>query len=280
MKKFFSLLAALLLCASLIVPAAADVLWEPFDNDYYMNDYDNCLVVARIYGVPEGMTVSLYESPEGGEQLATLEAGTRVYVGFSKTVDGQVWGVGYPLGDWKNEGWFRLGRLQLEYDHEAFLEDPDIQISAEALVFDCKAFTDPIPTWTYPGSGILKTTLECDWNQVAFNDGKLECSLVYIDPDGGKWGYIGYFMGPCGWMYLDDPYSENPPSFPREPENTVTDRSPTEENPDPDFKPVEYIEQMVADHTLDRRDLGWVIALVAAVTVVTALLILGIKHRK
>ena len=30
----------------------------------------------------------------------------------------------------------------------------------------------------------------------------------YTDPDGGRWGYVGYYMGRFGWVYLDDPETE------------------------------------------------------------------------
>ena len=230
MKKLAFLLIVMLLC-SFVLPVSADILWEPFDNSYYMNDYDSCTTVARNYYVPEGSTVSFYKNPEGGARITTLDAGTRIYVGFSKEVNGEVWGVGYPLGDWETEGWFRLGRLQREYDNELFMEEHRDAIVAETVSFETADLTGAIPTWTYPGSGIRDMTLDFKWEEIDYNDGKLECRQVYTDENGGKWGYVGYYMGRCGWIYLDDLYAAEPPAFAQQAANTVTDTSPTETAP-------------------------------------------------
>lgn len=231
MKKTASLLLVLLLLCSFVLPVSADILWEPFDNNYYTNNYDDCTTVARKYYVPEGSTVNFYKNPEGGALIATVEAGTRIYVGFSKEVNGEVWGVGYPLGQFETEGWFRLGRLQLEYDSELFMEEHRDAITAETVSFDGADLTGAIPTWTYPGSGIPDMVLDFDWEKITYNDGKLECRQVYTDETGGRWGYVGYYMGRCGWIYLDDLYTDTPPSFPQQVANTVTDTSPTEAAP-------------------------------------------------
>ena len=230
MKKWSVLFLVLLLC-SFVLPVSADILWEPFDNSYYMNEYDNCTTVARNYYVPEGSTVSFYKNPEGGAMIATLEAGTRIYVGFSREVSGELWGVGYPLGDWETEGWFRLGRLQLEYNNDLFMDEHRDAIVAETLTLDAADLTGPIPTWTYPGSGIRDMTLDFDWEKITYNDGKLDCRQIYTDEAGGRWGYVGYYMGRCGWIYLDDLYTVNPPVAALQAPNTVTDTSPTEPVP-------------------------------------------------
>lgn len=261
MKKLLVLLLVTILLTVCALPASADILWEPYDNDYYMRkSYESFTGIARIYDVPDGMTVNFYESPERGRLIKTVEAGTRIYVGFSQTLQGEVWGVGYPLGDWETEGWFRLGRLQLEYDHEAFCKDFSDRIEAVTGSMDATRLTAPVPTWTYPGSGVIDTTLNCIWEENQFNDGKLEYRQLYTDPDGGQWGFVGYFMGPCGWIYLDDLYTETPPSFPQTPENTVTDTSPTEDAPTP--------------------SLVWIAILVAAVVAATAVTILVFKKKK
>jgi len=260
MKKLTSLLLTVLLLSLCILPVSADILWEPYGNDYYMNlDHRPDSTVARIYYVPDNLTVNFYENPETGRLIKTVEAGTRIYVGFSYTVQGEVWGVGYPLGDWDTEGWFRLGRLQLEYDHEAFMADFSNSIQSVNGVIDAHTLTAPVPTWTYPGSGVIDTTLDCIWDQVQFNDGKLEYHNLYTDPDGGQWGYVGYFMGHCGWIYLDDLYADTPPAAPQEAESTVTDTAPTEDAPSP--------------------SLTWIYLLVAAVILCTALLTALVKRR-
>ena len=260
MKKISSLLLVILLLSACVLPVSADMLWEPYGNDYYMSKgYDTFTSVARTYYVPDGMTVNFYESPEGCKLIKAVEAGTRIYVGFSRELQGGTWGVGYPYGDWETEGWFRLGRLQLEYDHETFMTDFADAIQSVEGVLDAHTLTAPVPTWTYPGSGVIQTTLDCIWEQVQYNDGKLEYHSLYTDPDGGQWGYVGYFMGRCGWIYLADLYTETPPAFPQTAENTVTDTSLTEEAPAP--------------------SLAWVYILVAVVVVTTAAVIVVFKRK-
>lgn len=254
---FFLLLA---LCICLVLPAGADILWEPTDNSYYWNNYENCDGVALKYYVPEGLTVTFYKTPESSSVITIAEPGTRVYVGFSQTVGGELWGVGYTLDGSFTEGWFRLGRLQREYDNELFLENFGDQAPAQTVTFSTADLTDPIPTWTYPGSGISDGVLDFEWPVENYNDGKLECSRVYTDPAGGQWGYVGYYMGHCGWVYLDDLYTEAPPSFPHEAASTVTDRSPTESAPSPACT--------------------WLYLLVAAVVLFTAGLIVIVKRKK
>jgi len=260
MKKLVSLLLVILLLSACILPVSADILWEPYSNDYYMSkSYDTFTSIARTYFVPDGMTVNFYDSPQGGKLMKTVDAGTRIYVGFSRDIGGEVWGVGYPYGDWETEGWFRLGRLQLEYDHKSFMEDFSEQIENVTDYIDATKLTAPVPTWTYPGSGVIQITLDCIWEQVQYNDGKLEYRSLYTDPDGGRWGHVGYFMGRCGWIYLDDLYTETPPTFPQEAESTVTDTAPIEESP--------------------TASLTWVYILIAAVAAGTAIAIVILKRK-
>ncbi len=215
------LLCCLCLVCLLLTAVSADILWEPYDDPNY--DYEKANTIARIYYVPEGSTVNLYASPAAAQVLETLEPGTRVYVGFTQTHSGKTWAVGYPLTEDSQEGWFRLARLQLEYDHELFMEEFDDIIEHRPLDFPITDLEGDIPTWTYPGSGISDGVLELQWMNEDYNEGNLSMSMVYTDPAGGQWGYVGYYMGHCGWAYLTDLYAEAPPTFPRQAENTVTD---------------------------------------------------------
>lgn len=250
---------SLVLLLALATPAAADIMWEPFGNNYFESHRQEMDRIDQTYLVPEGMTVNLYESPSGGRLLDTLDAGTRIYIGFSKELGGEVWAVGYPIGDYKDEGWCRLGRLQLEYDSRAFSEDFGDQFTDYEGQMDGYEVTEQIYVWTYPGSGILQGTIS--EIHPDYNDGKLECQAVYTDPAGGEWGYVGYYMGHRDWIYLSDPENPNPPTFPQAPENTVTDTSPTEEAPE------------------TSPSLYWVIGLVAGVAAVTGILIWRMKKR-
>ena len=228
MKKIFCILMIVML---LSVSASADILWEPFDNDYYWRNHQQAATVAAVYEVPSGMTVNVYTAPVGGTLIKTLEEGTAVYVGFSLKENGEVWATGYPLGDFETEGWFRLGRLQKQYSHKEFVNDYADQIAAEEAWLVAADVDGDIYTWTFPGSGVSDGVLEQEILEGAsYNDGKVSYGLVYTDPDGGRWGYIGYHMGHVGWMYLDDP-TDPEPALKLYPEvvSTVTDTAPTED---------------------------------------------------
>lgn len=260
MKKIFCVFIIVLL---LTTGVSADILWEPLDNEYYWNNYENAETIAAKYEVPEGMTVNVYTAPANGSLIKTLEAGTVVYVGFSLKENGETWATGYPLGDFETEGWFRLGRLQKQYSHEEFVDDYADQISAEEEWLVASEVGGTICTWTYPGSGVSDGILEEELLSSGsdYNDGKVSYGLVYTDPEGGKWGYIGYHMGHVGWMYLDDP--TNPaPAFLLHPEviSTVTDTAPEED-------------------TLNAPAYGKVFALIGIVMAATALLIVHIRKK-
>lgn len=226
MKRLFSLLLTLLLLGTLTLTASADVLWEPDDPSY---DYNNAQTIARIYDVPDGQTVNFYASPKDRRPASVLQPGDRVYVGFSQMVGDELWGVGYALSGDYSEGWFRLGRLQLEYDNECFLRDFSDQLSTGTLTYQVADLTGDIPTWTYPGSGISDGVLQIAGSDTDYNEGQLSFGTIYTDPDGGQWGYVGYYMGHYGWAYLTDLYAAETPLFPQQAASTVTETGPESE---------------------------------------------------
>lgn len=254
-RTLLTLILTLALVFSLTMAVSADVLWEPQYNEYL--DYETCERVSKTYVVPEGMTVNVYTAPVGGQLLKTLEAGTRVYVGYRQEFNGEIWGVGYPYGDYDTEGWFRLGRLQREYDNELFMAEHEISDEGGAIAY--YRVQDRIYTWVYPGSGLSAGTITAI--NPDYDGGNLRYEFVYTDPDGGQWGYVSYYIGHTGWIYLDDLENPNPPLFPVEAESTVTDTSPTEEAPG-------------AGHSL-----VWVIILVAVVVAGTAVWIAVLKKK-
>lgn len=260
-RKLISLVLMLSVLLTLVIPASADLLWEPFDNAYYNSaghksfDYMN-----RTYVVPEGATANVYASPTSGGLIKTLEAGTRIYIGPYATINGETWACGYPYGDFDNEGWVRLNRLQLEYDHEAFEADFGSQFVTTDDKLTRADVNADIQTWTYPGSGISHRTVPADALGGGYNDGVMDFRYVWTDPDGGRWGYVGYYMGRCGWVWLDDPTNPEPPVRVYLTENTVTDTSP---------------EEAPAGSSVI-----WVIIPVAALVLVTAAAVMMLKKKK
>lgn len=238
MRKFSVLfLTAVLICV-LAVTALADLVVIPGDptgkNRYFdRRMHDSLTLIAQDYQVPDGMTVTVYESPEDGGILETMTVGDIITISYSIEVDDEIWGIGRTGA--ATIGWVRLGRLQKIYSCEDFLEDYSSHIDQPLLAFlDVSQFTEPIYEWTYPGSGVLVHVLEPEYfSPEYYHKGILEYRKIYTDPNGGRWGYMTYFLAQSkGWIYLDDLHNPSP-AFLLNPvvKNTVTDTAPTEEEP-------------------------------------------------
>lgn len=239
-RKLTVLLLTLVLLCTLQGTVFADIITIPGDptgkNQYFDSRmHDSLTLITQDYYVPDGMTVTVYESPEDGGILETMPAGTEITISYSIEVDDEIWGIGRTGAD--TIGWVRLGRLQKIYSCEDFLNDYRTHIDQPILAFlDVSQFTEPIYEWTYPGSGVLVHTIEPEYfSPEYYHEGILEYHKVYTDPNGGRWGYMTYFLAQSkGWIYLDDLHNPSP-AFSLNPvvKNTVTDTAPTEEEPKP-----------------------------------------------
>lgn len=252
MKKarFLSLALLLAMAVPLCLPASADILWEPMGDRFYDAHHEACETVDRFYYVPENSSLKLYRSPEDETVLKELAPLDRIYVNQSLDWQGAQWAVGYPAGDYETVGWFRLGRLQLEYDHQCFYEDYSDTFTEYQGQLDGDPIENQIYSWTYPGSGITDRTLEA----IDLDGSSLSCQYVYTDPEGGQWGYVGYYRGPFGWIYLDDPENPDTPAFPQQAENTVTETGAEEA---PSSTPVALVVSLVALVTAGTAVLLW-----------------------
>ena len=203
LKRLISIALVLLVFA---LPVSADVLWEPFDNKYYSSNYEGLEYMDRTYYVPDGMTANLYESPVSSTIVKTLEAGTRIYIGPYGEINGETWAAGYVYYDF-DEGWLRLDRLQLEYDHEAFEADFGNQFVVTDDRLTREDIDGDIQTWTYPGSGRI-----CgDFETLHQDDCPLQPDVTWTDGDGRVWGRVGYYMAARGWVCLSEPDNEELP---------------------------------------------------------------------
>lgn len=272
MKKLAALLLSLLLVFSMAVSAAADLLWEPRDPYYHEQTGYPRSSLYCVYYVPEGLTSTVYRSPADPTVLAVLEPGTRIYVGFSLTIDGEEWGVGTVAGDSDVEGCFRLGRVQREYDHEAFRQDHLDQLAETDTTFlYAEDVSQELLFWRYPGSGEITITIAKERLPDRQNpdDSPIGIQYIYADDEIGTWGYVSYYYGTKGWIYLDDPENPEAPMFPREYPNTVTDTSPAEEP----------LRVSVEADSPGNSSLYLVVGLVAAVVIATGIMIVILKRK-
>ncbi len=202
-RKLLALLTALLLLATMITPAFADLIWEP-QNSFFERNRTECEYVDRAYiaNGAEGY-VTITTSPNSHSKLANIGNGTTLYISFVWTdKDGTQWGIGYPAGEFDTEGWTPLADLAQIYDYRDFEEDHGGEFRdydgsgddlGKALVF------------SYPG-GVVKSTLEENPSYMTFAEA---FHNLYTDENGLRWTYIGYYMGHReGWVCIDDPMNE------------------------------------------------------------------------
>lgn len=205
-RKLLALLTALLLLATMITPAFADLIWEPMGNGFYENHRDECEYVNRAFRAngAEGY-VTIKKAPDSAGEIMNVNNGTTLFVNFVWTdKDGTRWGIGYPAGVFDKEGWILLSDMAMIYDYRDFEEDHGKEFqkydgSADDLTAAC--------AYSYPG-GVYESKLE------GFGGGDFTLSdcfdILYTDANGLRWSYVGYFYGHRNcWVCIDDPLNEN-----------------------------------------------------------------------
>lgn len=200
-RKLLALLTAVLLLSAVVLPAFADVIWEP-ENSFYNRHADECTYHDRSYLANGGDGyVTVRTAPSTYSEVANVANGTRFFVQFLWTDEsGAQWGVGYPAGEFDKMGWVPLADMACIYDYRDFEEDHGAEFRdydgsgdelEEALVF------------TYPG-GTVSSTLTRGGGDTSFSFRSL-----YTDENGLRWTFIGYYMGHRdGWVCIDDPMNE------------------------------------------------------------------------
>ena len=204
MKKLLALALSLCLLTALSAPAHADVIWEPYDDDFWEEHKGEMVYHNRGYlaNGPDGF-VTLYESPEADRPVANVENGARLYVDHIWPGDGESWGVfSHRTEEVWESAWVRMDQLALVYDHIAFQEDHGDEFreydgSGDGLT---KAFL-----YSYPG-GVFYNFIDEDKGYMPFAEA---FTHLYTDEEGLRWTYVGYYMGRRNaWVCIDDPMNE------------------------------------------------------------------------
>lgn len=211
-RRLLSLLLAFAAAAALTAPAFADVLWEPYGNDFYEAHRDECVYENRKYlANGEAGYVTIQASPQSSAEVFNVPNGEAIQVGFRWT-DGTgaqwavaTYGVRSDSGDWAwYDGWIPMSRLELVYDSIAFEEDH----AGELGEYDGSGddLTE-IVVYQYPGGPLA--------SQVSFQVDVEENPLseyfqyLYTDENGLRWSKMGYYYG-CRnvWVCLDRPVDD------------------------------------------------------------------------
>lgn len=205
-KKLFSAIAAAVAAAALSVTASADVIWEPYESDFYQQYMDNAESFYNAREFVSDVDVDIYDEPYKNV-VGTIKAGTPQYVSLALTDgDGVRWGsFWYWDGNSGYDAWICLDGMSLVYDSTEFIKDHEgefTEYNGELVGNSFEGKT--VYKWKYPGSSEV---FAADYFPEDFEN---YISQVYKD-DSGSWGHIGYMMGERDvWIYLDDPTNPAP----------------------------------------------------------------------
>lgn len=207
-RSLIVLLAVLFLLPLVPVTARADIIYEPRDTFYNLHRED-CDYHARSYTAngPNG-DVTVYKSPESRTEVKTLSNGTEVYISYIYEDDREIlWGY---CDFWEEDksGWLPMEYMELIYDFISFQEDYGSEFLDEQGTLDEAFSGQQIVFCSYPGSD--------RYSVVEGADNLPDYQQVYVDDQGSRWGYVGYYFGHRNaWINLDDP-TAIPEEKPRE----------------------------------------------------------------
>ena len=208
-RKLTTILLTAAVLLTLIVPAFADVMWEPYGNTFYESHWDEMSYMNRGYlANGEKGYITVLTAPDSLVEVTNLPNGTYFNVGMTwEDKDGILWGVGYHYryaGEVTEhyEGWVPMSELALIYDDEAFSEDH----SAEFAEYDGSGnHLTEVCLYSYPGGQYNFTVKESE-DYMPFDEA---FTHLYTDENGLRWTYIGYYMGRLNsWVCIDDPLNE------------------------------------------------------------------------
>lgn len=212
MKRLLACAMAVALLAALAAPAMADVMWEPYGNQFYDRHRGECGYENRGYYAngAEGY-VTAWEAPGGVSVRGQVENGQSLWVYYTW----EDWGlVNFRTGDSWVEGWVPMSELRLRYDYICFQEEYGDQFQPYGGQFaDYDGTSEGIQLWEYPGAWEPKIVLEENEDflkaLVGTADDASYISQVYTDPQGDTWGFVGYMYGLRNfWICLDNPKGE------------------------------------------------------------------------
>lgn len=201
-RKLLSLALALCLVLSLAGTAYADVIWEPWDDDFYEAHRAEFQIVNECCYVNGAQGGAWALDRPDGKAVTWLKNGEIFWAYYVWTAgDGVQWAVAsQQLGDEWVSAYVPMADLLNRYDHE-FLDDHAGEITDVRPQGLTLPDTPPAVflTWTYP-HGVYET-MEADWQGMAES-----CVSFYTDGEGAIWGYVGYWCGVRDvWLCLTDP---------------------------------------------------------------------------
>ncbi len=198
------LLALIFLTSAL--PVKADVIYEPYGDDFYAEHAGECRIVDEGWEI-NARGARMMESPESDRAVYEFDTiGTRIWLyAVYDNPKGGSWGYTeyYKDGD-MTSGWIPMGLLWKGYDHEKFTSDYAASISQKrnTVPVVSKEDSQKVYFYAYPGSPYYSMY---ELNTEDLQDDPIYTDVEYKDEEGRKWGYVSYYYQMKGWICLDYP---------------------------------------------------------------------------
>jgi len=121
MKKRLTIttvLAMIIVLTAPVVAARADVLLEPYDDDFYYRNSSNCVqMMQSFYTNGENGYVFLCSEPGEGNEKYSIINGETLFIQYTYNHNGEIWGVTETfLQNKKITGWIAMRQLYIIYD--------------------------------------------------------------------------------------------------------------------------------------------------------------------
>ena len=197
-------------------PVKADLIWEPYEDDFYSKNYQDCKHVGADYITNgEAGYVTVYKAPDSSKEVAKFMNGKRFFVSFSwEDKGGNVWGViemnprGIEEGEYIRDGitlgWVCMTDMAKVYSSGDFKQEHQDEFGEYQGELDEYVIEEGIVLWDYPGGKSSPNKLLS-----YLNDEPPMYDYLYTDPDGNRWTYIGYYYGYRNvWVCIDAPEEE------------------------------------------------------------------------
>lgn len=210
--------AFFLLVGTQPLEAMADVIWEPYEDDFYSTHYEECVHRSGNFLTNgESGYVTVFQSPESDREVAKIMNGESFSISFTwQDESGMDWGIvelshyepkeGESLAKGTDFGWVPMKDMSKIYDGNDFLLEYKDEFAEYGGELDDYKVEEQMIVWSYPGSEKVKTRLV----SAIFDNGIPDYEYLYTDEDGNRWTFIGYYYGSVrGWVCVDYPEEES-----------------------------------------------------------------------
>ncbi len=198
MKKIMGIMMMVVCWMICVLPVKADLIWEPYEDAFYMEHKESCVRSGRVYTAngPDGKVIS-YKSPENPDVVESWENGYEVCINYIYTDDD---GIAWGLDGMAHTGWVPMEYMDVVYDNISFTEEFGESIVAESGTVSEQYANMDIYAFSYPGAEKYIVI-----NVAGEKEHMPAYSMTFVDEAGYKWGYINYFRGIRSvWVCLDN----------------------------------------------------------------------------